>query len=97
MLVSILITTYNSEPLLARVIDSLLNQTYTNLEIVIVDDGSTDGTQNILNNYSKRDARIKVYYPGKVGRGKALNFGLSNLGQSDVINTSPLLRVIPQM
>lgn len=74
-LVSVLITVYNGMPLLEQVIDHLLKQTYKNLEIIVVDDASTDDTPQYLS--SLTNPEIKVFTPGKLGRGKALNYGLS--------------------
>jgi glycosyltransferase involved in cell wall biosynthesis len=60
-LVSIAMCTYNGEKYLKQQLDSLLKQTYTNLEIIITDDGSKDGTMGILNQYASNDSRIKVF------------------------------------
>ena len=59
-LVSILIPTYNSVDFVEDTVRSIMNQTYTNIEIVIVDDASTDGTMKILEKLSKEDKRIKL-------------------------------------
>ncbi|MGQ9818869.1 MAG: FkbM family methyltransferase [Candidatus Kapaibacteriales bacterium] len=60
-LVTIFIPVYNREKYLAETLDSLLSQTYKNFEIIIADDGSTDGTLLIARNYAMKDSRIKVY------------------------------------
>ncbi|MHA6249628.1 glycosyltransferase family 2 protein [Pontibacter sp. CAU 1760] len=60
-LVSVLIPTYNVEKFVEEAILSILNQTYKNLEIIIVDDASSDNTFNILTNLSEKDDRIKLY------------------------------------
>lgn len=59
-LISILMPTYNVEEYISEAIESLLNQTYSNIEIIVVDDGSTDGTYSILKTYADRDSRIKL-------------------------------------
>jgi len=59
-LVSIAMCTYNGERFLKQQIDSLIGQTYKNLEIIIVDDGSDDATVDIVNDYAAQDARIKL-------------------------------------
>lgn len=59
-LVSILLATYNSEDFIREALDSILSQTYRNLEIVLCDDASSDGTVSILKEYQKRDKRIKI-------------------------------------
>ena len=58
-LVSVMITSYNQKDILPRAIDSVLNQTYNNIQIVIADDSSTDGSQDLINAYSEK-------FPGKI-------------------------------
>lgn len=58
ILVSIVIPVYNTEKYLQECLDSVIKQTYSNLEIIIVDDGSKDNCENIINNYIKNDKRI---------------------------------------
>lgn len=58
--VSVLIPAYNSERLIPECINSAINQSYQNIEIIIVDDGSTDNTFSICNNYAKSDKRLKI-------------------------------------
>lgn len=60
-LVSIIMPTFNTAKFVSDSIESVLNQTYTNLELLITDDGSSDGTRDILENYKKKDSRIKVF------------------------------------
>lgn len=60
-LVSVLMPAYNVEKYIGDALDSLLEQSYSNLEIIVVDDASTDNTLNILNDYAAKDSRIKVY------------------------------------
>ncbi len=60
-LVSIAMCTYNGQRFIKEQLDSLLNQTHTNIELVITDDCSTDDTINIINSYKKRDKRIQLY------------------------------------
>ena len=57
-LVSILSPCYNVEQYLPQCIESIINQTYNNLQIVMIDDGSSDGTWNVLLNYAGKDSRI---------------------------------------
>lgn len=57
-LVSIIVAAYNAEHYLPRCLDSLQSQTYSNIEIIIINDASTDGTQSVIDDYAKRDQRI---------------------------------------
>ena len=73
-LVSVLLSTYNSEETLGESIDSLLNQTYKNLEILISDDGSTDSTIEICKKFQLKDERILLFSNKKnIGLTKSLN------------------------
>jgi len=72
-LVSIALCTYNGERFLIKQLDSLLSQDYSNIEIVIVDDGSTDHTLDIVNSYARRDSRIR-YLKNEVNLGFNKNF-----------------------
>src|SRR5690606_8681821 len=60
-LVSIITPMFNSEAYISETINSVLNQTYTNWELILIDDGSTDRTVNIIKNFMERDERIKFY------------------------------------
>jgi glycosyltransferase involved in cell wall biosynthesis len=60
-LVSVLMTAYNRENYIVEAIESVLSSTYTNFELIVVDDGSTDNTVNIARGYAHKDDRIKVY------------------------------------
>lgn len=75
-LISVTICTYNGERYLSQTIESVLNQTHSNLELIIVDDGSTDKTVDIVKNYQKKDRRIKFFMQPHQGfaasRNKAL-------------------------
>ena len=74
-LISIIVTAYNVEKYVSRTIDSLLNQTYSLIEIICVDDGSSDNTYSILQNYAKKDSRVKAYTKTNEGVTKARKFG----------------------
>ena len=65
--VSILIPCYNVEKFLPHCLDSIINQTYNNLQIILIDDGSKDGTWDILQEYSAKDSRIEVYHQDNHG------------------------------
>lgn len=63
--IDILMATYNGEKYVSYQIDSILNQTYRNIKLIISDDCSTDGTKEILEKYSKKDDRIQIYFQQK--------------------------------
>lgn len=68
---------YNGEQYLHRSIDSILNQSYQDYEVVIVNDGSTDQTKNILEAYIDQDERFHVFHTENQGLANALNFGVA--------------------
>ena len=59
--ISIIIPVYNLDKFISRCIESILEQTYKNFEVIIVDDGSTDNSLNIIKNYALKDKRINFY------------------------------------
>lgn len=77
-LISIIIPVYNIDKYIARCLDSVINQSYTNLEIIVVNDGSTDETLNVLNQYLFKDSRIKIINKENEGVSKARNTGIDN-------------------
>lgn len=78
-LISVIIPVYNMEQYVARCLDSVLNNTYKNLEIICVDDGSTDGSMHILRDYEKRDGRIVLITKQNGGVSSARNAGLERM------------------
>lgn len=75
-LVSIIIPVYKVEPYLRRCLDSVVSQTYTNLEIILVDDGSPDDCPQICDEYAKKDTRIIVLHKENGGLSEARNAGI---------------------
>lgn len=75
-LISIIIPVYNVEKYLSRCLDSVTTQTYTNLEIILVDDGSTDNCGKICEEYVQKDGRIKVIHKENGGLSDARNVGI---------------------
>ncbi len=74
--ISVIVPVYNVKSLLPRCIDSLLDQTYVDFELLLIDDGSTDGSGDVCDEYKKEDHRIKVFHKQNEGVSKARNKGL---------------------
>ena len=75
-LISVIIPVYNAEAYLSTCIDSVLSQSYSNLEILLVNDGSTDNSSDICETYAKKDNRIRVLHKQNGGSSSARNLGL---------------------
>lgn len=76
MLISVVLPIYNVEKYLRRCLDSVVNQTYKNLEILLINDGSTDNCLKICEEYAKSDNRVKVINKKNAGLGMARNTGI---------------------
>ena len=76
---SVIMPCYNSERYVSDSINSVINQTYTNWELILVNDGSTDNTLDLINEYAANDERIKVFSKENGGYATAVNFGLDNI------------------
>ena len=76
--ISIIVPVYNVEPYLRQCMDSLINQTYQNIEIICVDDGSTDASGEILERYAKADARVIAVHTENAGVASTRNTALSH-------------------
>ncbi|MEW5961324.1 MAG: glycosyltransferase family A protein [Chloroflexota bacterium] len=75
-LVSVLMPVYNGEPYLQEALESILAQTFTDFEFIVIDDGSTDHTGAILAGYEQRDKRLRVYRQDNQGLTAVLNWGI---------------------
>ena len=82
--VSVIIPVFNVRPYLVEALESVIHQTYNNLEIIIIDDGSTDGAGSICDEYAGKDPRIRVIHQENRGLSAARNVGL-DLMRGDVI------------
>lgn len=76
--ISVIVPVYNVEKFLPFCLESIINQTYEDLEIILIDDGSTDTSLSICNEYSKKDKRIKVIHQENHGLSHARNVGIEN-------------------
>ena len=76
--ISVIVPVYNVKKYLNRCIESILNQSYTNIEVIIVDDGSTDGSENICDDFILKDSRVKVFHKKNGGLSDARNFGMKH-------------------
>ena len=76
-MISVIVPIYNVEKYLARCVDSIVNQTYKNLEIILVDDGSPDRCPRMCDDYAEKDSRIKVVHKKNGGLSDARNEGMA--------------------
>lgn len=74
--ISIIVPIYNADPYLARCVDSILSQSFTDFELLLIDDGSTDGSGLICDSYADRDRRIRVFHKENGGVSSARNLGV---------------------
>lgn len=82
---SIVVSIYNIEKYISKCIESIINQTYTNIELILVDDGSKDSSGSICDSYATKDNRIKVIHKQNAGLGMARNTGLENATGDDIL------------
>lgn len=77
-LISIIVPVYNSEKTIIRCVDSILQQTYRNFELLLINDGSKDSSGTICDEYAQKDSRIRVLHKANGGVSSARNLGLDN-------------------
>ncbi len=87
--VSIIVPVYKAEAYLHRCVDSLLSQTFTDFEILLIDDGSPDGSGMFCDKYAKKDSRIKVFHKENGGVASARQCGLDNATGEYIIHADP--------
>lgn len=75
-MISVIVPVYNVEPYLKKCLDSIVNQTYEDLEILVIDDGSTDKSGQICDEYAEWDERVRVFHTDNKGLSAARNLGL---------------------
>ena len=77
-LVSIVVPVYNTGKYLNRCMNSIVKQTYSNIEVILIDDGSTDDSSDLCDEWAEKDERIKVIHKLNAGLGMARNTGIEN-------------------
>lgn len=77
VMVSVIVPVYKVEPYLRQCLESIVSQTYRDLEIILVDDGSPDGCGSICDEFAKKDKRIKVFHKQNEGLSNARNYGIA--------------------
>ena len=103
-LVSIIVPIYNAEKYINKCINSLLNQSYSNLEIILIDDGSTDASPELIDGYVVQDARVKVKHQRNCGVSAARNAGLNLatgewiafVDSDDTVDVEYIEKLLPQ-
>ena len=80
--VSVVLPVYNGERYLRKCLDDILGQSLREIEVICVDDGSTDGTLAILKEYEKADPRVRAVYQDNAGAAVARNYGMTLAGES---------------
>lgn len=83
-MISVIVPVYNTAEQLLKCIESILNQTYEDIELILIDDGSTDGSETIVDKYAAKDSRIKIVHQENQGESAARNKGLE-LATGDII------------
>ena len=76
--ISVIVPVYNTEPYLARCVDSILDQSFSDFELLLVDDGSTDGSSAICDACAQKDKRVRVFHKENDGVSSARNLGIDN-------------------
>lgn len=96
-LLTVLVPCYNVEKYVTQCLESILGQTYSNIEVICIDDGSTDSTPKILQDFSKRDPRIKIITKPNSGYGHSMNIGLDHASGDfiGIVESDDFIRELP--
>lgn len=103
-LVSVIVPVFNREATIERCLDSIIKQSYRNIEIIVVDDGSKDRTADICDSYGEKDGRVKVFHNENYGVSYSRNYGLKHMtgkyvifvDSDDYINESYIEHLVDQ-
>ena len=82
--ISVIVPVYNAEQYIRRCVDSILNQTYTDFELILVDDGSKDKSPQICDEYASQDTRVRVIHKANGGVSSARNVGVASVNWGGV-------------
>ena len=104
-MISVIVPVYNAEEYLEECLESIKNQTYTNIEVILINDGSTDGSKEICEKYCEKDNRFKLVNQENQGQSVARNLGVAEsvgefimfVDSDDVINKNVLEVLLPYM
>ena len=104
-MISVIVPVYNAEEYLEECLESIKNQTYTNIEVILVNDGSSDGSKEICEQYCEKDNRFKLINQENQGQSVARNLGVAEsvgefimfVDSDDVINKNVLEVLLPYM
>lgn len=77
--ISVIVPVYNAESTIRRCVDSILAQTFTDFECLLIDDGSKDLSRAICDEYAEKDSRVRVFHKENGGVSSARNVGLDNM------------------
>ena len=83
--VSVVMPVYKGDDYLSEAVDSIINQTFSDLEFIIICDDPTDKTRDILDKYKQEDSRVKVYYQKRQGLVNSLNKGVFPLHRANIL------------
>lgn len=95
--ISIIVPVYKSEKFICRCMDSLLSQSFTDFEILLIDDGSPDGSGKICDSYAMKDSRVRVFHKENGGVSSARQLGIDNARGEYTIHADPDDWVEPTM
>ena len=102
-IVSVIVPVYNGVHFIEKTLNHILNQTYTHIEVILVNDGSSDDSANLINRLKKKDSRIKVFHKKNGGVADARNFGIKKASgefiafcdQDDIWHADKLEKQVP--
>lgn len=93
--ISVIVPVYKAEKYLTHCIDSILNQSFTDLELLLIDDGSPDRSGEICDKYARKDSRIRVFHQQNGGVSRARNNGLAHAQGQYVVFVDSDDRTLP--